>query len=108
MTTAHSPLPWKTYNEDRHIRTLQGKIVAVTGHGDLVLDKDLADAALIVRAVNAHEPLLSHLKWATDIIAILAHEHLEQPSEKLTEARRQIAKMEAVIADAEKGIQEDA
>src|SRR5690349_20377611 len=66
MPTPHTPTPWKVLNEHDGIENLivdqkeRENICRVNGTQDLPLDQ--ANAAFIVRAVNAHAVLLAIVK----------------------------------------------
>lgn len=79
MTTAHSPLPWKNgflvtgsaiwSDEDKHVVSLSDAVPT---------EREKADAALIVRAVNAHDALLEALEACQEYLVERACEPLDQ------------------------------
>jgi hypothetical protein len=70
--TKHTPTPWSVVNHQgtnltngkTYIGRLDNYVVAEDGGGAILLNEDLneANSDFIVRAVNAHEELLSALK----------------------------------------------
>lgn len=61
MNVTHSELPWSVYGPGTLIRTASGEIVADTFGADFDLSIDRANAAMIVKAVNAHSQLIAAL-----------------------------------------------
>ncbi len=57
--------PWQNYVIDKRVlicRDLTGKQIASMDESDMKLDNDIANAELIVKAVNNHDQLLEVLK----------------------------------------------
>lgn len=61
-TPENSPLPWRT-NRHGDLLDSEGKIIYLDG-----TDKEIANARLIIRAVNSHAQLLAAAKWAATVI----------------------------------------
>jgi hypothetical protein len=77
MNVTHSPLPWKHYAEDNIICPSNGtgRILEWTPRSAnvSVAERD-ANAAFIVKAVNAHDPMLAALKAANQFCGSLTAE----------------------------------
>lgn len=61
---AHTPTPWNLNPKAVLVIESEGVTVASCGNANVIRDQWEANAAFIVRAVNAHEELLSLLKEA--------------------------------------------
>lgn len=62
-TTQHTPTPWKVHAEINVFGPDGSSVLGKTSNSDPgVIDEVKANAAFIVRAVNAHEELLAMVK----------------------------------------------
>lgn len=72
---AHSPLPWRVgVGDERLVFAADASSVAHCDlHGRALKDDDIANAALIVKAVNCHQELVEALR---DSVAVLSGDHM--------------------------------
>lgn len=74
--TKHSPLPWKTVGTS--ITGCDGKLIT-GGLWRVPTEADLANAALICRAVNAHEALVAACEVTLDALERLDPLYVVEP-----------------------------
>lgn len=117
MTQAHTPLPWKVIEHSTFVHSVFGNVCAcgdphASGYvgytepdiGSQYLGEAVANAALIVRAVNSHADMLAQLKAAERWLSGMHSETDEGEEHELREvhsaAWEAIDKMRAAIAKA--------
>ncbi|MCK8788244.1 hypothetical protein M0638_28235, partial [Roseomonas sp. NAR14] len=62
-STKHTPMPWSIDQDGKTaLITSNGELIAECGISDLPVKQDQANAAFIVRAVNAHDALVAALR----------------------------------------------
>lgn len=98
MKPQHTPTPWINPNGTGLIRNEHGGYIASTACRDIMPGNPnrLIDAAFIVRAVNAHQEILEHMKTLERIIASLG----DEPMDRVVQGNC-LAITRAIIAKAE-------
>lgn len=82
----HTPTPWHIDDRKQYGRDAKGKILFVTYDGD----EDEANAAFIVRAVNAHEDLIhavENLLWKANQNQRLSNDDINMAAYALAKAK---------------------